>query len=326
MRFSQEEKMEIIRIVEQSDLGVNRTLRELTIPKSTFYNWYKRYLEGGYDGLASRRRSSTTVWNKIPKEICDQALELALEEPGLSCRELACQMTDQGYFISESSVYRILKRAGLITTPAFALSQAADKFHDPTTRVNQMWQTDFTYFKIIGWGWYYLATVLDDFSRYIVAWKLYPTMRTTDAQDVIEMALEAYELPPFARPKLLSDNGSCYISGNFKEFIERKEMTHTRGKPLHPQTQGKIERYHRSMKSIIKLDNYYSPDELTRRLKEFVEYYNNHRYHESLNNVTPADVYFGREQKILRKRALTKVKTLKHRKEMYFKNKAKSVS
>jgi transposase InsO family protein len=326
MRFKQEEKMEIIRIVEQSEIGVNRTLFELNIPKSTFYNWYNRYLEQGYDGLAPHKRTQRAVWNRIPDPIRQETLDLALEAPAMSCRELAWHLTDQGYFISESSVYRILKKAGLITTPVFALSQAADKFAEPTERVHQMWQTDFTYFRIVNWGWYYLATVLDDFSRYIVAWELCPNMKADNAESVVRKALMQANLPDFARPRLLSDNGACYISDQFGTFLKSVGMTHTRGKPNHPQTQGKIERYHRSMKNIVKLDNYHAPGELVNRVEEFVDYYNNHRYHEALNNVTPADVYFGRQEKIFRKRAVTKAKTMRIRKEMYFNNKTKSVS
>ena len=113
------------------------------------------------------------------------------------------------------------------------------------------------------------------------------------------------------RPRLLSDNGFCYVSGDLKEFLAEQSITHVRGKPLHPQTQGKIERYHRTMKNIIKLEHYYSPEELEANIAEFVNYYNNQRYHESLNNVTPADVYFGRDQEILARREVIKQRTLK---------------
>lgn len=326
MRFSQSEKMEIISLVEQSPLGVTRTLRELSINKSTFYNWYNRYLEGGYDGLAPRPRAVRAVWNRIPETLRAQTVDLALEHPALSCRQLAFKITDGGYFISESSVYRILKKAGLIAAPAFAVEQAADHFQDPTLRVHQMWQTDFTYFKIIHWGWHYLATILDDHSRYIVAWELCSTMKTEDAESVVEKALRKARLPKYAHPKLLSDNGSCYISGRFADFLDAKGIVHTRGRPNHPQTQGKIERYHRSLKSILKLDNYYSPAELEERIAEFVDYYNNDRYHESLNNLTPADVYFGRAEKVLRKRALIKTRTMKKRRQNYRKEIAKTVT
>lgn len=137
-----------------------------------------------------------------------------------------------------------------------------------------------------------------------------------DAKRTVGNALEKAGLPPEQRPRLLSDNGSCYVSNDLKKFIRDKEMDHVRGRPNHPQTQGKIERYHRSMKNIIKLENYFLPGELELRLGEFVDYYNNHRYHEAINNLTPTDVYFARDKRILEKRKSIKKKTiLKRRKE-----------
>ena len=314
MRFTQSEKMEIIKIVQDSEFGVNRTLKELGIHKSTFYQWYGRYQDEGYDGLAPRKRAFNSQWNRIPDHHRQKVVEIALDLPELSPRELACHLTDnKGFFISESSVYRILKRRGLITSPAHILMRADSEFKDKTTRINQMWQTDFTYFKIIGWGWYYLSTVLDDYSRYIVSWELCSGMTSKDAERSIENALQSAGLKNNNAPRLLSDNGSCYISNNLAVFLDSVGMTHVRGAPNHPQTQGKIERYHRSMKNVIKLENYYSPEELERRLTEFVDYYNNKRYHESLQNVTPADVYFGRDKNILRNRSLMKQKTMQDR-------------
>ena len=183
MRFTQAEKMEIIQIVQDSELGVNRTLKELGIHKSTFYQRYGRYQDNGYDGLAPRKRAINTQWNKIPDSHKQKVVEVALDIPELSPRELACFITDnKGFFISESSVYRILKQRGLITSPAHLLMRADDEFKDKTIRVNQMWQTDFTYFKIIGWGWYYLSTVLDDYSRYIVFLDLCSSMTSNYAE------------------------------------------------------------------------------------------------------------------------------------------------
>lgn len=314
MRFSQKEKYEIIRLVEDSDLGVNRTLRELKIPKRTFYNWYDKYKQGGYEALAPKNRATKSQWNRIPDKIRNQVVEYALERPELSPRELAHSITDhKDYFISESSVYRILKSRGLITSPAYIVMQASSEFKDKTTHPNQMWQTDFTYFKIIGWGWYYLSTILDDYSRYIVHWELCSNMMVDDVTRSIDHALEKAGLSKENAPRLLSDNGSCYISSELSDYIQDKGMSHVRGRPNHPQTQGKIERYHRSMKNVVKLENYFFPEDLVLRLEDFVEYYNNHRYHESLNNLTPADVYFGREKSILKQRKLTKIKTMKRR-------------
>lgn len=316
MRRCASEKMEIIRIVQDSELGVKRTLEELGISRSTFYTWYGRYLEDGFDGLKPKETERKSFWNKIPEKERQQVVETALEKTELSPRELAFHITDkQGWFISESSVYRILKKRGLITSPAWILMAASDEFKDKTTHVHQQWQTDFTYFKIIGWGWYFLSTIMDDYSRYIISWELCKNMESADAMRSVEDALQKTSLQESNRPRLLSDNGSCYISNEFNTFISNKQMGHVRGAPYHPQTQGKIERYHRSMKNVVKLENYFYPDDLRAKLEEFVNYYNNERYHESLKNVTPADVYFGREKEILHQRKNVKIETIKERRK-----------
>jgi transposase InsO family protein len=310
--------MEIIRIVEQSELGVVRTLKELGVHPSTFYNWYARYFEEGYEGLKPRPKQQRRFWNQIPPKERQRVVEIALDKPELSPRELAHHITDKhGWFISESSVYRILKERGLVTSPAHIVMSASDSFKDKTTRVNQMWQTDFTYMKVMGWGWYYLSTILDDYSRYIIHWELCDSMKDQDVERCVSHALEKTGLVKNERPKLLSDNGPCYRSSELREYLDNTGIRHINGAPNHPQTQGKIERYHRSMKNVVKLDVYFSPDELRYRLNEFVEYYNNERYHESLQNLTPADVYYGRDHEILEKRKMIKKKTMRKRKIYY---------
>ena len=318
MHYSQSEKHEIIKLVEQSDLGVIRTLRQLKINKTTFYNWYNLYLKYGYDGLSRKPSPRTGTWNKINQEDRKKVVEMSLDKPELSSRELAWYITDSHrYYISESSVYRILKANGLITTPAFMVMSASQSFHNKTTAVNQMWQTDFTYFKIFGWGWYYLSTILDDYSRFIVSWKLCSTMKAEDVKETLDDALLVANLSEKQRPRLLSDNGSCYISHELANYLEDKDMEHVRGRPMHPQTQGKIERYHRSMKNIVKLDNYFSPGQLEEKLKEFVRYYNYERCHESIKNLTPSEVYYGTGNRKLKLREMTKNRTLNARKKQY---------
>ena len=261
------------------------------------------------------------MWNRIPETVRQQVVELALEHPDRSPRQISWLFTDQnGYFISESSVFRILKRFDLVESPAFRVLSAADKFKHPTKRVHELWQTDFTYFKIKGWGWYYLSTVLDDYSRFILAWKLFPTMNAEDVKSTLQIALDQTGLDQALiqhRPRLLSDNGSCYLSKDLKEYLDKKRIDHTRGAPYHPMTQGKIERYHLTMKNIVNLQNYYLPEELEREIAAFVEYYNHHRYHESLNNLTPADVYFGRAQEVLTRRQEIKQKTFEQRRLLH---------
>jgi transposase-like protein len=164
------EKLEIIRRVKQSHLPVRRTLRHLGIPPATFYRWYTRYQTGGPEALADLPSRPDRVWNRIPDEVRARIIDLALAETELSPRELAVRFTDrERHFVSEASVYRLLKAHDLITSLAFIVIKAADEFHTKTNAPNQLWQTDFTDLKVAGWGWFYLSTVLDDFSRYVIA-------------------------------------------------------------------------------------------------------------------------------------------------------------
>jgi putative transposase len=270
------------------------------------------------DGLRPPASQQRRFWNQIPAEERERVIELALARPELTSRELACHITDnEGWYISESSVYRILKAQDLVTSPNYIVLSAHDKFPQPTRRVHQLWQTDFTYMRVVGWGWYYLGTVLDDYSRYVIAWRLFTGMSADDVQELLDEAIGATgtdQVQVRHRPRLLSDNGPCYVSKSLQEYLAEKEMSHTRGKPYHPMTQGKIERYHRTMKNVVKLQNYYVPWELEQELEAFVSWYNEERYHESLDNLTPQDVYLGRGREIQTARQRLKAQTLRRRK------------
>ena len=322
MRYPASEKLEIIRVVETSPLPVRRTLAQIGIAKSTFYAWLDRYVAGGLDALEDRKPRPERVWNRIGDDVRQKVIAFALDQPELSPREIAVAFTDQERtYVSEASVYRLLRAEGLITSPAFIVMKAAERFANPTSAINQLWQTDFTYLKVTGWGWYYLSTVLDDFSRYIVAYKLCPTMAAADVTATLNLALQASglnQVPLDQRPRLLSDNGPSYVASELADWLDEQGMRHTRGKPYHPMTQGKIERWHLSLKSRILLENYYLPGDLERAVADFVEHYNHGRYHESLDNLTPADVYFGRGQRILNMRRQIKQKTITARRKLHF--------
>ncbi|WP_370609919.1 IS3 family transposase, partial [Solemya velum gill symbiont] len=318
LMYSASEKLAIIRLVEESELSIRRTLSEVKVSRSSFYRWYQAYERHGFEGLKNRSRASHQHWNKIPDSVRQQVVDVALEQPELTPRELAWHITDNhNTFVSESSVYRILKAHDLITSPQFMVMSASDAFQSPTRRVHELWQTDFTYFRVVGWGWYFLSTVLDDYSRYIISWRLTTSMAARDVTDTLEDALKAADLKKARvchKPRLLSDNGPCYISSELREWLKQQQIKHTRGAPYHPMTQGKIERYHRSMKNVVKLENYYFPWELEKAIGDWVQHYNHERYHESLDNVTPADVYYGRRNDILDQRAIIKSRTMTQRK------------
>ena len=317
MRYPGTEKLEIIRLVEQSPLPVRQTLAKLGIARATFYRWYDRYSRGGPEALNDRRPRPDRIWNRIPNGVRDNLIQLALDHPALSPRELAVRFTDtESYFVSEASVYRLLKARDLIASPAFIIIKAADAFKDKTTAPNQLWQTDFTYLKVIGWGWFYLSTVLDDSSRYIVAWKLCTSMRAEDVTATLDLALRASGLDhakPADRPRLLSDNGSSYIAGDLAKWLDDRNIKHLRGAPYHPMTQGKIERWHQTLKNRILLENYFLPGDLEAQIAAFVDDYNHCRYHESIDNLTAADVYCGHGSTILAERQRIKRQTIANR-------------
>ena len=194
--------------------------------------------------------------------------------------------------------------------------RAADEFRDQTTDPNQLWHTDFTYLKVIGWGWFYLSTALDGFSRYVIARRLCISMKARDVTATLEDALSASRLnraDARRRPRLLSDNGPSDIAHDLAQWMADNAMTHLRGAPYHPMTRAKIERWHQTMKNRILLEHYYLPGDLEARIDGLIEHYNRHQYHESLKNLTPADVYFARGESILRRRRRIKGKTPKMR-------------
>ncbi len=275
MRYPASEKLEIIRLVERSHLPTKRTLDKLGIPRTTFYRWYDRYQTGGPEALEDRSPKPSRVWNRIPEPVREKIKNLALKESDLSPRGLAVRFTDtERYFVSEASVYRILKSYDLITSPTYVVLSAADKLKDKTSRPNELWQTDFTYLKVISWGWFYLSTILDDYSRYIIAWKLCTTMKAEDVTDTLDLALQASgcdQATVLHKPRLLSDNGANYISGELADWLEDQQMDHVRGAPYHPQTQGKIERWHQILKNRILLENHYLPGDLRQKIDAFVD-------------------------------------------------------
>jgi putative transposase len=222
MRYAASEKLDIIRLIEEIHLSARQTLVKLGIPRTTFYRWYDRYLQRGVDRLQDQSPRPKQVWNSIPDEVRAEVVKLALQETELPPRELAFTFTDQeSYFVSEASTYRILKAHDLITSPAFIVIKAASEFTDKTTAINQLWQTDFTYLKVLGWGWFYLSTILDDYSRYIISWKLCANMKAEDVTGTLELALQAWgcdQLHVAQKPRLLSYNGSSYVSGELGSY------------------------------------------------------------------------------------------------------------
>jgi len=315
-----EQKLEILDAIESSPLSVKQALLRLDMPSSTYYRWKANFKRHGLEGLCDRSPCKGTTWNQILPEEEEKILEIATLYPDWSSREISCHISDKhGFTVSESSVYRILKRSGLIKPRIRKTFPAGPEYRVKTNRANEMWQTDASYLLVKSWGWYYLISVLDDFSRKILAWLLQPSMDTDAFSEVIELACEVTGMdliPAEHRVNLLSDRGSALISKPFGEYLEAKGLGHIFASPYHPQTNGKIERYHRSCKEKINLLVWEYPADLRLGISRFVSYYNTSRYHEALGNVTPDDVYYGRRESILERRKTLKRETLMRRKEI----------
>jgi transposase InsO family protein len=315
-----EQKLEILGAVASSGLPAKEALTRLDVPSSTYYRWKAAFDKQGLEGLRNRTPYKGTTWNQVLSEEAAKVVEVAELYPDWSPREISCDISDNhGYTVSESTVRRILKRSGLVKPHDRKTFPAGPEFQVKTGRVNEMWQTDASYLLVKNWGWYYMISVLDDFSRRILAWLLQPSMDTDSFSEVIELACEATQMdwvPGQAKPKLLSDRGSALISKPFGEYLEARGLRHIFASPYHPQTNGKIERYHRSCKEKINLTVWEYPEDLSQEIGRFVSYYNTSRYHEALGNVTPDDVYYGRKEAILERRRILKRETLLRRKNV----------
>ena len=303
------EKATIITMVETLDRRKRQALMALGIPKSSYYRWRQGQPDSG-----NRKRP----WNRITPDEDRRILAVAWESPELSSRQLAAWITDnEGFAVSESTVYRILRREGLVKRLEVQLV-AGKEYHTKTTRPHQMWATDASYFRVVGWGYYYLVTVMDDYSRFILAWKLQRDMSADSLIEVIQEAIDATgmtEVPVEDRTKLLSDNGSGYVSRAFRDYLHLVGIRHILAAPFHPQTNGKLERYHQTIKREVNQILYEFPGQLEKAISEFVEYYNFHRYHKALGNVTPADVLHGRREQVLQRRKEVKAQTIQHRRD-----------
>ena len=310
------EKSEILALVADSGLPRRRALAQLGLPRSTYYRWLERQIE---QRLQDKKGGTSTPWNKLRPEEEAKILAQARASPELSARQLGLRIVDvEGFYVSESTVFRILKREGLIKPAEVVGFKAGKEYHRKTKKANELWATDCAHLKVFDWGWYYLVTVIDDYSRFILAWELKSDMAAGSLIDVVQQAVDITgmtDVPVEDRTVLLSDNGPGYLSQQFNEYLRLVGIRHIVASPYHPQTNGKIERYHRTMKGEIKLIPYEMPSQLKEAIKAFIEYYNYRRYHEGLSDVTPYDVYTGRHFEIIQRRKEAKSETLKARRD-----------
>lgn len=312
-----EEKQALIERLERQGRYRRKMLKKLGIPESTYYSWRRLYQENGIAGLEKQKTQTRNIWNRLTSEEEGNVLKYARIHPEFSPRLIAVKITDdQEFSVSESTVYRILKENHLIAPRPLPEWPAAKEWHTKTTRPNEIWQIDGTFFFIVGWGYYKLIPILDDYSRKIIAWALMPDESAQSVSCVVEAAVEnagIKSIAPERKPVLLSDNGSGFIADLLKVQLNVHGIRHIFGKPYHPQTQGKIERFNRRIKEGVCFLVYCSPSELRRAIDAGIETYNA-TPHEALDNVSPNDVYAGQKDAILQRRSEKKRWTLARRK------------
>ncbi len=299
-------KADIVERVESQTGRKRQTLMEMGVARSSYYRW--RHLK--------EPKPRARPWNRVTPNEEHRILAVAREFPELSSRQISVWVTDnEGFAVSESTVYRILRREGLVKRAEFETA-AAREYHTRTSRPHQMWSTDCSYFKVPGWGYYYLVTVMDDYSRFILGWKMQIDMSANSLIEVVQQAVDVTgmtNVPVIDRTKLLSDNGSGYVSRAFNDYLRLVRIDHIRSAPFHPQTNGKIERYQQSLKKQVNQLTYELPSQLEKAIADFVDYYNYRRYHKALGNVTPADVLYGKREAILKRRKEVQVSTIGRR-------------
>lgn len=314
-----EQRMDLVRKLDLEERKRSGILKTLEIPRSTYYKWRTAYDKGGLEALQKTKPSARRIWNRLSEEEEKRVLEIARLHPELTPRLLAVNITDEEAFsVSESTVYRLLKKRGLVSPRPLPELPAAKEWKKKTTHPDEMWQCDATNLFVVGWGYYKLIPVEDDYARKILAHDLKPDESSFSVSDVVELAIEnakreGHLIDPEHMPNLYTDNGSGFASGLMADYLTHHGIKHIFGTPYHPQGRGKIERLNRSLKEKLCLVVYCSPDELKRAIDEAVQRYNQ-TPHESLENVSPNDVYAGRKEEILKRRQEKKRLTLERRK------------
>ena len=274
---------------EKTEIGAGRFIEWLGIRASKFYDWRERYGKANEHNAWVPRDFWLEEWEK--KAIVDFHLQNPLE----GYRRLTFMMLDQDIVaVSPSSVWRVLGQAGLLAKWNGTPSKKGTGFAQPPA-AHDHWHIDVSYINISG-TFYYLCSVLDGYSRFLVHWELRASMTEAEIEIVLQRAREKY---PDARPRIISDNGPQFVARDFKEFIRIAGMTHVRTSPYYPQSNGKLERWHKSLKSeCIRPGTPLSQQDAERLIQQYVDHYNNVRLHSAVGYVTPMDMLAGRQKEI----------------------------
>ena len=274
---------------EKTGLNTSKFVMWIGIARSKYYHWRDRYGQVNEHNSWVPRDFWLTYWEK--QAIIDYYLDHPLE----GYRRLTYMMMDDDIVaVSASSVYRVLKSANLLDRWNRKASKKGTGFHQPL-KAHEHWHIDISYINISG-TFYYMCSVLDGFSRYIVHWEIREQMTEMDVEIILQ---RAHEMFPEATPRIISDNGPQFISKDFKDFIRISGMTHVKTSPYYPQSNGKLERYHKTIKSTcIRVKTPLSLEDARSVVSEFVTRYNDERLHSAIGYVTPKDKLQGRAEMI----------------------------
>jgi len=278
---------------DKTGIKATKMIQWIGIGRSKYYDWFNRYGKVNEHNAWIPRDFWLTCYER--QAIIDYYHDHPLE----GYRRLTYMMMDADIVaVSPSSVYRVLTNAGLLSRWNRKPSKKGTGFHQPL-RAHEHWHIDISYINICG-TFYYLCSILDGFSRYVVHWEIRQAMTEADVEIILQRAREKF---PDAKPRIISDNGPQFISKDFKEFIRISGMTHVKTSPYYPQSNGKLERYHRMIKgTCIRVNSPLSLTDARRLVTDFVDYYNNNRLHSAIGYITPNDKLEGRAETILAER------------------------
>ena len=298
---------------ERAGFPIRASLRVLGLPRATYFAWR------GTAGKGPRASGVTPKGHHLTPAERAAIVAYKRQHPGIGYRRLAFMMLDAGVAaVPPSSVYRVLRDAGLATCWTQAPGQAHKQGFDQPQRIHEQWHTDIAYLNILGTNYFFIG-VLDGYSRAIMHHEVRLDMTTTDVEIVMERAL-AHLPPRTPAPRLISDNGAQYVSRQFKSYLRERDVSHSRSRPYHPQSNGKMERFHKSLKvECVRTTAMADLEEARRLIGRYVQDYNTQRLHSALHYLTPADYLRGPEhvQKRLIQRR-TALAEAAHRRRAYW--------
>ncbi len=275
---------------DKTAIKATKMIRWIGIPRGKYYNWASRYGKVNEHNAWIPRDFWLADWEK------QAIIAYHQNHPLEGYRRLTYMMMDDDIVaVSPSSVYRVLSRAALLSRWNRKASKKGNGFQPPL-KAHEHWHMDISYINICG-TFYYLCSILDGFSRYIVHWEIRESMTEADVEIILQRARERF---PDAAPQIISDNGPQFISKDFKEFIRISGMTHVKTSPYYPQSNGKLERYHKTIKgACIRVRTPLSLEDARDIVGDFVDHYNTRRLHSAIGYITPKDKLEGRAEAIL---------------------------